>query len=138
MSKYLLNVGSKELTVTLKKRQDSRLWFEIEGEQYEVDVRPLLELGNAQTAATHALPLPSASAQPARAASGDVVAPMPGIIVSVGVKEGQEVQTGQALLVMEAMKMENNISSPKPGKVKKIHVQPGQEVNNGQILVSLE
>ena len=64
--------------------------------------------------------------------------PMPGKIVSVSVQEGQEVQAGQILLVLEAMKMQNEIPAPGPGVVKKVHVKPGQNVEAKDVLIELE
>lgn len=85
-----------------------------------------------------AAPAPAA-APPARASSDRmVVAPMPGIILSIAVKEGDEVNAGDSLLVLEAMKMENEIHAPQAGKVKKIHVSEGTEVKSGSALVEFE
>ena len=64
--------------------------------------------------------------------------PMPGKIVSVAVNEGEEVKAGQVLLILEAMKMQNEIASPASGVVKKIHVKPGQNVEGKDVLVELE
>lgn len=64
-----------------------------------------------------------------------VDAPMPGKIVRVLVAVGDEVQEGQALVVVEAMKMENELKSPKAGVVKELHAQEGQPVESGAKLV---
>ena len=91
-----------------------------------------------QAAPAPAAPVPAA-ARPARASSDNmIVAPMPGIILSIAVKEGDEVNAGDALLVLEAMKMENEIHAPQAGKIKKIHVSAGTEVQSGSELVELE
>jgi glutaconyl-CoA decarboxylase len=85
-----------------------------------------------------AAPVPAA-APPAQASSDSmVVAPMPGIILSIAVKEGDEVNAGDAILVLEAMKMENEIHAPRAGKVKKVHVSEGAEVRSGSELVEFE
>lgn len=67
-----------------------------------------------------------------------VVAPMPGLIVRVNVAVGDEVQTGQGLVVMEAMKMENELRAPAAGRVKSIAAATGTAVEKGAILVELE
>jgi glutaconyl-CoA decarboxylase len=86
----------------------------------------------------HAAPVPAA-APPTQASSDSmVVAPMPGIILSIAVKEGDEVNAGDAILVLEAMKMENEIHAPRAGKVKKVHVSEGAEVRSGSELVEFE
>lgn len=63
-----------------------------------------------------------------------VVAPMPGKVVRLLVKEGDKVDTGQGLLVVEAMKMQNEIRSPKSGTVEGVLVAEGQAVNAGEVL----
>lgn len=67
-----------------------------------------------------------------------LVAPMPGLIVRVLVSPGDEVQAGQGLIVMEAMKMENELRSSGAGRVKRVAAAPGAAVEKGAILVELE
>lgn len=66
---------------------------------------------------------------------GRVNAEIPGVVVSVAVEVGQTVHAGDALLVLEAMKMQNEIDAPVAGTVEEIRVQPGQSVNAGDLLV---
>ena len=68
----------------------------------------------------------------------DVRAAMPGKVVSVKVKVGDEVSRNQGLLVLEAMKMENEVPAPRKGRVARIGVSPGQAVEAGALLVELE
>jgi biotin carboxyl carrier protein len=65
-------------------------------------------------------------------------APMPGKILGLSVKEGEHVELGQVALVLEAMKMENEISSTIEGRVAKLHVQVGDVVNAGDALVEVD
>jgi biotin carboxyl carrier protein len=67
-----------------------------------------------------------------------LVAPMPGKIVRVLVEEGNPVEAGQGLLVVEAMKMQNEIKSPKKGIVRKLVAQAGANVNAGDVLAVVE
>jgi biotin carboxyl carrier protein len=67
-----------------------------------------------------------------------VTAPMPGKVVRVLVREGDAVETGQGLLVVEAMKMQNEIRSPKSGKVEKLLAKEGLAVNAGDVLAWVE
>ncbi len=69
---------------------------------------------------------------------GVVKAPMPGLVVRVQVTEGQKVGPGTGLVVVEAMKMENELKATHPGIVKKVHVAPGAIVEKGAPLVTLE
>jgi biotin carboxyl carrier protein len=63
---------------------------------------------------------------------------MPGLVLSVSVELGQYVGSGQSLIVLQAMKMENELGSPRDGTVKAVNVQPGQAVDQGQVLIELE
>lgn len=65
-------------------------------------------------------------------------APMPGLILDLMVKEGDEVKENQALLILEAMKMENEISSPRDAVIKKIHVKKGQAIENKFLIIEFE
>jgi biotin carboxyl carrier protein len=63
---------------------------------------------------------------------------MPGVVVTIEVGEGSRVETGQAIAIMEAMKMQMEIRAPHAGTVKRIHIGPGQELAAGQLLVTME
>jgi propionyl-CoA carboxylase alpha chain len=75
------------------------------------------------------LPDPSAAV-----ASGSLLAPMPGIVVSVAVEAGQQVRPGQPVLVLEAMKMQHTVSAPGAGTVTRLDVRPGSQVAAGEVL----
>lgn len=86
-------------------------------------------------------PLSLARGAGADDAEGDeqtIRAVMPGRVVRVEVAEGDEVEKGKALVVVEAMKMENAIEAPRAGKVVTLHVQPGSTVESGADLVTIE
>ncbi len=72
--------------------------------------------------------------------TGEVVvkAPMPGMVKGVVVSGGDEVKSGQRMVVLEAMKMENDINAPRDGRVSKVHVEQGAVVEGGRPLVTLE
>jgi biotin carboxyl carrier protein len=65
-------------------------------------------------------------------------APMPGLVVAIPVAEGQEVKKGQVLLILESMKMQNELKSPRDGKVNRIRVKPGESVEQKQALLSVQ
>ena len=67
-----------------------------------------------------------------------VTAVMPGRVVRVLVEEGAEVKIGDSLVILEAMKMENEITAPRSGRVSAVHVQPDQTVESGMELVEIE
>ncbi|MFP5461661.1 MAG: acetyl/propionyl/methylcrotonyl-CoA carboxylase subunit alpha [Gammaproteobacteria bacterium] len=82
--------------------------------------------------------LPRFPAAGAAAASGGLVAPMPGRVLSVFVAEGEAVKKGQALLVLEAMKMEHRITAPADGTVRAVKIAAGEQVANGAVLVVID
>ncbi|MCE2397612.1 MAG: biotin/lipoyl-binding protein [Gemmatimonadetes bacterium] len=63
---------------------------------------------------------------------------MPGLVVRIEVKEGDEVEEGEALLIVEAMKMENELRATAAARVARVPVRPGQAVEKGQLLVEFE
>ena len=63
---------------------------------------------------------------------------MPGLVLRVQVAPGQEVPAGAGLVVLEAMKMENELKAPAPALIKAVRVQPGQAVEKGQVLLEFE
>ena len=77
------------------------------------------------------------AAERGRGGGADVKSVMPGIVVEVLVKEGDAVEKGQPLLILEAMKMQNEIGAPSAGRVAKLFVQQGEAVASGAKLVSL-
>lgn len=120
----------------------------VSGKVFDVEVE---EVGTVEPVATPAttVPIPREEKKPSPAivseakaevskAPGTVRAPIPGTIVSIKCKEGDVVKTGDPILVLESMKMENLIYSPITGKIKKIYVSEGASVNAGEVLVEIE
>jgi biotin carboxyl carrier protein len=68
----------------------------------------------------------------------EVKAPMPGLVVRVGAEPGQVVRRGHVLVVLQAMKMENELSAPRDGTVREVRVRAGQAVDHGEVLAVLE
>lgn len=118
----------------------------LNGKEYEMEVE--LDNGSSAPSAAPAVKEAPKSVTPANAASapsapvsggaGSVNSPMPGTILKVNVSEGDSVKAGQAVVVLEAMKMENDITAPRDGKVVKIAVSKGQTVAAGEFLFEVE
>ena len=70
--------------------------------------------------------------------AGDLVTQMPGLVVKLKVRNGESVKKGDTLVILEAMKMENEIKSSRDGTVKEIHVREGEKVDQGRLLMELE
>ena len=64
-------------------------------------------------------------------------APMPGLVVAIPIKEGQQVEKGQVLVILESMKMQNELKSPRAGKVQRIKVKAGESVEQRQLLLTI-
>jgi glutaconyl-CoA/methylmalonyl-CoA decarboxylase subunit gamma len=111
----------------------------VNGQSYDVTVE---EVGGAPQAAPAraAAPQPSAGPPPAMTASsggGSVKAPMPGTLMSYKVAVGQKVKRGEVLLILEAMKMENEITAPLDGTVASLGAAEGASVSTGDVLIVL-
>lgn len=92
----------------------------------------------AQPQAQQVTPAPQQAAAPAASGgSGDVVAPMPGTVLKVNVNSGDTVASGDVILILEAMKMENEIVAPCAGKVT-LNVKAGETVDTDALLASVE
>ncbi|MCA9264645.1 MAG: biotin/lipoyl-binding protein [Planctomycetales bacterium] len=127
-----------------------KLRITIENKSYEVTVEDLTDPDDYRAPLMPApapVSAPSGVTPPQRvestkptqpAAAGAVTSPMAGVIQSVSVKPGDSVQVGQTLVVLEAMKMENQITAPAAGTVREVNVKAGDSVGEGQVLVVVE
>ena len=106
----------------------------VNGTVYEVELE---EMTGAPAAAPVAAPAPSAAAAPA-AGGEKVTSPMPGTILSVNVAAGDAVKRGQVLMILEAMKMENEIMCPCDGKVVSVNTSKGSSVESGTLLCVIQ
>ena len=118
----------------------------VNGVAYEVEVEEVSEQGAAPAAAPVKAAAPAPKAAPAAkpaaakapvAAGTKVNAPMPGTILNVKVQQGQQVKKGDVLMILEAMKMENEIMCPQDGTVAQVNVNKGASVNAGDVLCVL-
>lgn len=140
MNKYKVHFNSRDYEVNLIKKEAGLVSFEVDGHSYTVEVSPVLRAQTSGPALNFSAPAatPRPSAATTSHGPGCVPAPIPGIIVDVLVKVGDKVKAGQNLAILEAMKMENNITAPQDGTVKKIAVKKSQEVLAGDALIWLE
>lgn len=116
----LLDGHSREMVL---EREGDRTFVSLDGERIEVRVqdevsRALSAIGGAKLAG-----------------KAEVLAPMPGVVVDVPVKPGDEVRAGQPVVVVEAMKMQNELTAEADGTVERVLVKAGQSVDGGAVLV---
>ncbi len=109
----------------------------VNGTAYDVQVEE--KGGAAVAAAPKAAPkaAPAPAAKPVAAGSATVAAPMPGKVLEVKVKAGDAVKSGDVLLILEAMKMQNEIMAPADGTVSDVRVSAGSTVNTGDVMIVL-
>lgn len=114
-------------------------WFEIDGKSIELDIDPELRWIRSVDGLHRVEPGKLGDA-PVRPASGDgrIKAPIPGLITKVFVENGQRVKRGEPVLILEAMKMENEISAPKDGVVGKLSACAGKTVTLGEVMLEIE
>jgi biotin carboxyl carrier protein len=113
-------------------------WLVVDDRPYEIVIDPNLTWIRAHSG-LHRLEIKDLDALVSRPRSGDgrVKAPIPGLITTIRIGVGDVVEAGQSILVLEAMKMENEIRAPRGGTVTAIHVAPGQTVARDEVLLEI-
>jgi biotin carboxyl carrier protein len=132
--KYIVTINDKNYEVEVERGKASIV------KTTQASVIPEQETAaiSAAPAAPEAAPLAS-TATAAQAVSGDPVkAPMPGTILAVRVQQGAKVNKGDVLFILEAMKMENEVTAPRDGVVSQLNVAQGASVSTGDILLALQ
>jgi 3-methylcrotonyl-CoA carboxylase alpha subunit len=119
MTWITVDFQGKPIRVPAMKYQN-RLWFHLNGETHVVDLNTQSRRAGSDKGKSH---------------PGVITAPMPGKVTKVTVKKDDSVTKGQALVVMEAMKMEYTLEADRDGKVNEVNVQAGAQVNLGEVLV---
>jgi len=143
MAKYEVIIDGDTLEVEIVRDDGRNATLKIDGVEYVV------EATNVSAAGAAVVPMPSSpspapaqrsksASRPSGGGSGDVVAPLAGLVLEVCVSVGQEVNPGDVLARLEAMKMENDIKASLAGKVSEILISQGDEVQDGQTLLKLE
>jgi glutaconyl-CoA decarboxylase len=152
MTEHVLKIGGKEYRAEVIELTSGRAKVVVNEVEYDVE---LVSLGRKKIAPMDIASRPAVAPPPSPihapapavqapqrtvsmlAGQSAVLAPMPGSIFQMRVKEGQQVQAGQVLLVMEAMKMENPVNAPIDGTVAKVLVREGDNVGEGDLLIEI-
>ncbi|TYQ15394.1 UNVERIFIED_CONTAM: Acetyl/propionyl-CoA carboxylase, alpha subunit [Acetivibrio alkalicellulosi] len=117
--------------------------IKVNGNQYEVEVEEVKDgVAASEPAVSISTPAPAPKVEAPKKSGGaqgsvTVKAPMPGTILNINVNPGDAIKKGQVLLVLEAMKMENEIQSPQDGTVASVNATKGASVNAGDVLITL-
>lgn len=149
MKQYKYTINGAQFDVTIDSIVGSKAKVEVNGIPFEVEMQgsslveealPTIstEAPAAPAAAPAAEPAaPAAAAKSGPGAGAPVKAPLPGVVTKILVKEGQGVKKGETVLVLEAMKMENNITAEADGTVTGICVSAGDSVMEGTTLITI-
>ena len=137
MKMYNLTVGNSDYQVLIKEVNHHTIKVEVNGKEKVVRINEVknIAMPSLMNDQKSFAPAPVTPVKKTTAAAGAVIAPIPGLIKSISVKEGDSVNPGDKLLIMEAMKMENVITASASGTIEKISVKEGDSVNQDQELV---
>ena len=138
MKEYKYKINGTAYKVVVGDIEGKEVHVEVNGTQYTVELeretKPKIKpVVHAQTAAP--APMPQMSRPAAGRANGGIKSPLPGVILEIKVKEGDQVKRGDTLLILEAMKMENDIKADRDGKVTAIKVSKGESILEGTDLI---
>lgn len=142
MKEYKYKINGNEYAVCINEVNDTTANVTVNGEEFYVEwekpkeEKPVVKV---QPVATKPAPAPAPTAAPAAAVNGNAIkTPLPGVIIDVKVNVGDAVKKGETVVILEAMKMENNINADRDGKVIAVQVAKGDTVADGAVLVVLE
>ena len=145
MKEYKYKINGNLYNVVIGDIEDNIAHVEVNGTHYTVEMEKKPKEAPAPKPVVRPVAKPAAAPAPASApaskpAAGKsgVKSPLPGVILDIKVKEGDEVKKGQTIIILEAMKMENSINADKDGKVTAINVSKGESVLEGTDLVIIE
>ncbi|MBD5233633.1 MAG: acetyl-CoA carboxylase biotin carboxyl carrier protein subunit [Bacteroidales bacterium] len=144
MKEYKYKINGNNYTVAVGDIDENVAQVEVNGVPYKVELdRAKPTTVKVQTPRPSAAPRTATgekviASKPAAAGAGSVVAPLPGVVISVNVKVGDTVSAADTVVVLEAMKMENSIRAGRDGKVTAINVNAGDSVLEGTALITLE
>ena len=143
MKNYKFTIHGTQYEVEINRVEDQTIKLRLNGTPYEVKVdKEIKQTKTPKLMRSVAVPSTEGDTANARTnaagATAEIKSPLPGTVLDVMVKEGDTVKVGQHLLLLEAMKMENNIDSDKEGVVKTIKVRKGDAVMEGDVLIVME
>jgi glutaconyl-CoA/methylmalonyl-CoA decarboxylase subunit gamma len=143
MKKFKFTIGGDVFDVEIVAAEDNMLKLEVNGTEYEVELQNEIIVPKTPILVRAEVPPPTKKETRitrtiTKTTNTAVRSPLPGTIVSVLIKDGDQVRLGQKLLTMEAMKMENNILAEKDGIVCSVKVKPGDSVLQNDVLLEIE
>ena len=147
MKEYKFKINGNAYKVAVESVQDGIAAVSVNGTPYKVEiendlggpkpVKPVQVAPATYQATPQAAPVKIASAPPAGGSETQLRSPLPGTVLELRVKEGDTVKEGQTVMILEGMKMENNIDANKSGVVKSIVKRAGDSVMEGDVLITI-
>ena len=138
MKSYKFKVNENGYTVNIKSHEDNIINLEVNGTSYAVVMKEEIKKTKTPTLVRAASKRPSEPLKVNPSSSKTtIVAPIPGVILSLDVAVGDSLKVGDRMLVLEAMKMENNIVCEKAGTITAIKVSVGQQVLQNEVMIEL-
>ncbi len=139
MRSFKFNIKGHDYQVEIKRVDNNTAEVEVNGSVYQVEVNRQMKTSKTPILVRTEPAVPKSSHKFKKKISGsyEVKTPLPGNIMHIFVKEGDEVKKGDKLVMYEAMKMENTIYSEKDGSVVKIKVKPGDNILEGDVLIEM-
>ena len=138
MKKYKFTINEKSYEVDIKNVEEQTVELAVNGTLYTVTLeKEIKQTKTPKLIRPQAIPSTDIDSQNAKFAKpgGIIHSPLPGVILDVFVKSGDKITIGQKVLLLEAMKMENNIESDKEGIVSEVKVKKGDSVMEGDVLI---
>lgn len=138
MKNFKFRIYENNYNVRIISHEDNIIDLEVNGTSYSVKLKEEVKVTKTPTLVRTSSKRPAELLKVnANSSNSKIVAPIPGIVLSIDIKIGDEIKVGDRLLVLEAMKMENNITSEKAGKVTAIHVKIGQQVLQDEVMIEM-
>lgn len=138
MKSYKFKVNENGYTVNIKSHEDNIINLEVNGTSYAVVMKEEIKKTKTPTLVRAASKRPSEPLKVNPSSSKTtIVAPIPGVVLSIDVAVGDSLKVGDRMLVLEAMKMENNIICEKAGTISAIKVSVGQQVLQNEVMIEL-
>lgn len=139
---FNVSINGSDYNIEIKKIDEGQATVEVNGTAYDVSFETKRKVSKTPTllrqpAYTTEVERPRKTAPPEEGKRRVIKAPLPGVILSVSAKEGDTVKAGQIVLMMEAMKMENNIVAPSDGTILQMKAVQGANVLEGEILFEI-
>ena len=142
MKKFKFTIRGNTYEVEILKHERNHFRIDVNGTEYEVEMEKEIKTSTRPTLVRTTVPQPKTSEKKIKkditSKAFKIIAPLPGTILKIFVSEGDQVKKGDNLMIMEAMKMENNVLAEKDGTIQSIKVNVGDTVLQNDLLIEIQ